>query len=81
MQIKCSDCIGGNYFCKDCCLRSHMRSPFHRISRWTGSHFAPISLMLLGFKLCFGHDGKPCPLTVEVWIHQIYESPHALTNL
>ncbi|KAH9012749.1 hypothetical protein EDB84DRAFT_1278521 [Lactarius hengduanensis] len=53
MQIKCSDCIGGNYFCKDCCLRSHMRSPFHRISRWTGSHFAPISLMLLGFKLCF----------------------------
>ncbi|KAH9018398.1 hypothetical protein EDB85DRAFT_1873822 [Lactarius pseudohatsudake] len=65
MQIKCSDCIGGNYFCKDCCLRSHMRSPFHRISRWTGSHFAPISLMLLGFKLCFGHDGKPCPLTVE----------------
>ncbi|KAH9017156.1 hypothetical protein EDB84DRAFT_1276642 [Lactarius hengduanensis] len=63
MQIKCSDCIGGNYFCKDCCLRSHMRSPFHWISRWTGSHFAPISLMLLGFKLCFGHDGKPCPLT------------------
>ncbi|KAH9030738.1 hypothetical protein EDB85DRAFT_1866206 [Lactarius pseudohatsudake] len=63
MQIKCSDCIGGNYFCKDCCLRSHMRSPFHRMSRWTGSHFAPISLMLLGFKLCFGHDGKPCPLT------------------
>ncbi|KAH8985344.1 hypothetical protein EDB86DRAFT_2810252 [Lactarius hatsudake] len=63
MQIKCSDCIGGNYLCKDCCLRSHMRSPFHRMSCWTGSHFAPISLMLLGFKLCFGHDGMPCPLT------------------
>ncbi|KAH9012129.1 hypothetical protein EDB85DRAFT_1877901 [Lactarius pseudohatsudake] len=65
MKIKCSDCIGGNYFCKDCCLQSHMRSPFHRMSHWTGSHFAPISLMLLGFKLCLGHDGKPCPLTEE----------------
>ncbi|KAH8985052.1 hypothetical protein EDB86DRAFT_2810433 [Lactarius hatsudake] len=63
MQIKCSDCIGGNYFCKCCCLQTHMRSPFHRMSRWTGAHFAPISLKSLGFKLCLGHDGKPCPLT------------------
>ncbi|KAH9022866.1 hypothetical protein EDB84DRAFT_1589486 [Lactarius hengduanensis] len=67
MQIKCSDCIGGNYFCKDCCLQTHIRSPFHRMARWAGSHFAPISLASLGFKLCFGHDGKPCPLTVEHW--------------
>ncbi|KAH9004868.1 hypothetical protein EDB86DRAFT_2796565 [Lactarius hatsudake] len=65
MQIKCSDCIGGNYFCKGCCLQTHMWSPFHQMSRWTGAHFAPISLRSLGFKLCLGHDGKPCPLTVE----------------
>ncbi|KAH9013825.1 hypothetical protein EDB83DRAFT_2233173 [Lactarius deliciosus] len=65
MQIKCSDCIGGNYFCKGCCLQTHMRSPFHRMSRWTGAHFAPISLRSLGFKLCLGHDGQPCQLTVE----------------
>ncbi|KAH9012956.1 hypothetical protein EDB83DRAFT_2233507, partial [Lactarius deliciosus] len=44
---------------------SHMRSPFHRMSRWTGSHFAPISLLLLGFKLCFGHNGKPSPLPLS----------------
>ncbi|KAH9019735.1 hypothetical protein EDB85DRAFT_2075789 [Lactarius pseudohatsudake] len=43
MQIKCSDCIGGNYFCKDCCLQTHIRSPFHRMARWVGSHFEPIS--------------------------------------
>src|ERR1700677_1316072 len=66
MEIKCSDCLGGNYFCKECCLQAHMRSPFHRISRWTGAHFAPTSLYALGFKLCLGHDGAPCPLTVEV---------------
>ncbi|KAI9430515.1 hypothetical protein H4582DRAFT_1823951 [Lactarius indigo] len=65
MQIKCSDCVGGNYFCKECCLQIHTRSPFHRMSCWTGTHFAPISLISIGFKLCLGHDGKPCPLTVE----------------
>ncbi|KAI9428962.1 hypothetical protein H4582DRAFT_1828355 [Lactarius indigo] len=65
MQIKCSDCIGGKYFCKECCLQTHMRSPFHRVSRWTGTHFAPMSLMSIGFKLCFGHDGRPCPLTTR----------------
>ncbi|KAI9429637.1 hypothetical protein H4582DRAFT_2114301 [Lactarius indigo] len=65
MQIKCSNCVGGNYFCKECCLQIHTRSPFHRMSRWTGTHFAPISLISIGFKLCLGHDGKPCPLTVE----------------
>ncbi|KAI9436825.1 hypothetical protein H4582DRAFT_1816225 [Lactarius indigo] len=66
MQIKCSNCIGGKYFCKECCLQTHMRSPFHQMSHWTGTHFAPMSLMSIGFKLCFGHDGRPCPLTVEV---------------
>ena len=29
-------------------------------------HFAPISLHSLGFQLCIGHNGDPCPLTVEV---------------
>ncbi|KAH9169689.1 hypothetical protein EDB89DRAFT_1854176 [Lactarius sanguifluus] len=78
MQIKCSDCIGGNYFCKGCCLQTHMRSPFHRMSRWTGAHFAPISLRSLRFKLCLGHDGKPCPLTVEVQMYHKYALPHVL---
>lgn len=67
MEIKCSDCIGGNYFCKPCCLQTHKRSPFHRMSRWTGAHFTPASLYSLGFLLCLEHDGEPCPLTVEVW--------------
>jgi hypothetical protein len=66
MEIKCTDCIGGNYFCRECCLQAHMRSPFHRIAQWTGAHFAPTSLCRLGFRLFLGHNGAPCPLTVEV---------------
>ncbi|KAN0140496.1 hypothetical protein V8E53_001705 [Lactarius tabidus] len=42
-----------------------MRSPFHRIAQWTGAHFAPTSLCRLGFRLFLGHNGAPCPLTVE----------------
>jgi hypothetical protein len=36
------------------------------MARWTGSHFVMTSLYALGFKLCLGHDGEPCSLTVEV---------------
>ena len=72
MEVKCSDCIGGNYFCKACCLQTHKRSPFHRMARWTGSHFAMTSLYALGFKLCLGHDGDPCSLTVEVSPYLVY---------
>src|ERR1700761_1964067 len=66
MTIKCRDCFGGNYFCNACCLHAHKQLPFHRMSRWTGSYFSPTSLYLLGFKLCLGHAGNACPLTVEV---------------
>lgn len=66
MAFKCSDCVGSDYFCKGCCIKLHMRSPFHQIFRWTGSHFEPTSLYALGFMLCLGHDGEQCPSTVEV---------------
>ncbi|KAF8258201.1 hypothetical protein EI94DRAFT_1623933 [Lactarius quietus] len=66
MEVKCSDCIGGSYFCRACCIQSHRSSPFHRMSQWTGSHFMPVSLYSLGFILCLGHQGHPCPMTLEV---------------
>ena len=65
-DIKCSDCFGANVFCKVCCLSVHKRSPFHRLLLWTGSHYAPTSLYSLGYLLCLGHAGEPCPKTVEV---------------
>ncbi|KAN0136253.1 hypothetical protein V8E53_006113 [Lactarius tabidus] len=76
MAVKCGDCIGESYLCIACCLHLHKQSPFHRIYRWTGTHFSSISLNSLGFKLCLEHDGDPCPMTVEVGclptLHQIY---------
>lgn len=71
-HIKCSDCFGGNIFCKECCLRHHRRSPFHRLLQWNGRHYAPTSLYSLGFILFLGHSGDPCPKTVEVCISRIY---------
>jgi hypothetical protein len=68
MEIKCNDCFGANYFCTPCSIQSHLRSPFHRLVRWTGAHFAPVSLYSLGFHLCLGHSGEPCPRTLEVSI-------------
>ena len=56
-----------------------MRSPYHRIAQWTGSHFAPTSLYSLGFMLCLGHSGKPCPLTVEVLPSYVTVLPPSLT--
>ncbi len=60
MEIKCDDCFGANYFCRTCCLDAHQRSPYHRILRWTGSHFVPMSLYQLGFILHLGHHGLYC---------------------
>ncbi|KAN0125265.1 hypothetical protein V8E53_015656 [Lactarius tabidus] len=65
MHVKCLDCLGANYFCRICCIKSHKCTPFHRLARWTGTHFTPISLHSLGFVVFLGHHGDPCPLTVE----------------
>jgi hypothetical protein len=65
MHVKCLDCLGANYFCRICCIKSHKRTPFHRLAHWTGMHFTPISLHSLGFVVFLGHHGNPCPLTVE----------------
>src|SRR6266404_4700554 len=66
MEIKCNDCYGANYFCRLCCLDAHKRSPYHRILHWAGNHFVPMTLQQLGFILCLGHHGTPCPNTIEV---------------
>ncbi len=71
-DIKCSDCCGANIFCKVCCLNMHKRSPFHRPLHWTGSNYVPTSLYSLGYLLCLGHDGEPCPKTVEVRSYWIF---------
>lgn len=76
--IKCPDCFGSPLFCKGCCVEAHRRSPFHRPLVWTATHYTPVSLHSLGFVLFIGHNGAPCPQTVEVCLHSSWSSIHML---
>ena len=38
-----------------------MSLPFHRIEKWTGTHFTATSLKSLGYILHLGHSGEQCP--------------------
>ncbi|KAN0124687.1 hypothetical protein V8E53_002258 [Lactarius tabidus] len=63
--IKCPDCFGSPSFCRICIPVAHRHSPFHRPLLWTATHYTQVSLQSLGFALCLGHAGAPCPKTVE----------------
>jgi hypothetical protein len=58
--IRCRDCWLTPIWCKGCCLSAHDRLPFHRVEAWTGKYFRPSTLMVLGYVLHVGHNGKPC---------------------
>jgi hypothetical protein len=65
-SIKCPDCFGSPSFCRTCIPYAHRHAPFHRPLLWTATHYTQVSLQSLGFVLCLGHAGAPCPSTVEV---------------
>ena len=65
-RLKCPDCFGSPSYCEVCIPYAHMHSPFHRPLLWTATHYTQVSLQSLGFALCLGHAGVPCPSTVEV---------------
>ncbi|KAH9035584.1 hypothetical protein EDB84DRAFT_1269414 [Lactarius hengduanensis] len=65
-DLKCPDCFGPLLFCRECCLEAHRNLPFHRPLQWNATHYTPVTLHSLGFALCVGHGGAPCPQTVEV---------------
>jgi hypothetical protein len=54
-------CFQGNLRCQPCVVRDHMSLPFHRIEKWTGTHFTATSLQSLGYILHLGHSGERCP--------------------
>lgn len=72
-DIKCPDCFGAPVFCTSCCVEAHRHSPFHRPLQWTAAHYTPVSLHSLGFVLFIGHQGRPCPQTVEVCIYRYFQ--------
>jgi hypothetical protein len=62
---RCLDCLSRPLFCISCCRQAHSLLPFHRVERWTGSHFTPAWLQDVGVAIHLGHQGKPCPSVAE----------------
>jgi hypothetical protein len=58
---RCLDCLGKSPICTDCCRDNHTRLPFHRVERWTGSHYEPAWLRDAGVSIQLGHSGNSCP--------------------
>ena len=61
MTWRCHDCFAEPVFCKDCLHTTHMRLPFHRVSRWSGHSFYRSPISGAGVVLYTGHGGQPCP--------------------
>lgn len=59
--LRCKDCIGGAALCVRCCREKHQTLWYHRIEKWTGSHFKPGALWQIGVKVYLGHKGQQCP--------------------
>ncbi|GJF00979.1 hypothetical protein PsYK624_172830, partial [Phanerochaete sordida] len=60
-EYRCSDCFGGRFVCRACCLSVHQDQPFHRIKRWNGLFFEKTTLQALGLSVQLGHaHGEPC---------------------
>lgn len=77
--IMCPDCFGSPSYCRVCVTYAHQHAPFHRPLLWTTTHYTQVSLQSLGFALCLGHAGTPCPDTVEVCAYQVSEYGFVLT--
>ncbi|KAF8069293.1 hypothetical protein FPV67DRAFT_1415377 [Lyophyllum atratum] len=60
-EVRCMDCFGADLICPSCCCKRHRRAPFHRVERWTGTHFVKTSLKDLGLKVQLNHSSMQCP--------------------
>ncbi|KAJ3525420.1 hypothetical protein NMY22_g10585 [Coprinellus aureogranulatus] len=58
---RCVDCLGQPAFCEHCCVKEHLRHPFHRVESWDETHYSPNWLWATGLCLHLGHGGQPCP--------------------
>ncbi|KAJ8456927.1 hypothetical protein ONZ51_g11830 [Trametes cubensis] len=56
--IRCEDCSPGPLLCPGCCVRAHIRCPFHRVPRWEGRAYRKTSLKELGLVIQLGHEGE-----------------------
>ncbi|KAF7347975.1 CxC2 domain-containing protein [Mycena sanguinolenta] len=61
-KYRCSECHGGEMFCKDCIVESHRLHPLCQIEAWNSHFFKPRELRQLGLRVQLGHaDNRACP--------------------
>ena len=58
---RCLYCLTHPIYCAEHMAEIHQLTPFHRIEKWTGTHFNPSWLTETGLKISLGHNGFHCP--------------------
>ncbi|KDR70910.1 hypothetical protein GALMADRAFT_144380 [Galerina marginata CBS 339.88] len=59
-EYRCQECFLPDLVCASCCVRRHKAQPLHRIAKWTGVKFTPISLKDMGLKVQLNHASLFC---------------------
>ncbi|KIM86482.1 hypothetical protein PILCRDRAFT_65138, partial [Piloderma croceum F 1598] len=55
LQYRCTDCIHGPLWCKECIIQRHDQSPLHQIEMWNSLFFQKTSLHDLGLQVQLSH--------------------------
>jgi hypothetical protein len=62
---RCLDCSDKSAVCVLCCRNIHKFDVLHRIEKWNGRFYQAGALWQVGVKVYMGHNGHPCPRSVE----------------
>ncbi|KAJ7708555.1 hypothetical protein B0H14DRAFT_3525416 [Mycena olivaceomarginata] len=61
-KYRCSECYGGQLFCRKCLVEAYCLRPLCRIEAWNSTFFERQELRQLGLRVQLGHpDNTPCP--------------------
>ncbi|KAJ7763263.1 hypothetical protein B0H14DRAFT_3510637 [Mycena olivaceomarginata] len=61
-KYRCSECYGGQMFCRKCLVEAHRLRPLCHIEAWSDTFFKRRELRQLGLRVQLGHpDNTPCP--------------------
>ncbi|KAI1784423.1 hypothetical protein LXA43DRAFT_901675 [Ganoderma leucocontextum] len=67
LGVRCDDCEDCGVYCIGCCFSGHKCLPLHRMKRWNGEQFRPVSLSDLGLRFQLGHPPhEACPRRTSV---------------
>ncbi|KAH9884219.1 hypothetical protein C8Q73DRAFT_644132 [Cubamyces lactineus] len=82
-RLRCYDCLGRPHYCETCLLRTHRRTPFHRIWQWSteDGFWHKTTTGALGMKLWGGHNGAPCPNITRDPRMMVFVHEHGVSSM